>query len=383
MLYSSESKPWGSSFARSALLVSLATRCPHIQKFVCSYISDFDEHSEFLCETICCWSDLAHLETGVLSTRALAHLASLPSLKSLHFKSCGFFSVMHPNSLPTFTSELDETSIGAPSLPILIHCLRNVRFTSCQSVVLRLHDLDLVLSDPLDIPDFIVSISECFSSTLEQLSVEFAGLESISTDRLADPRFVLNFHAITPLLSFSYLKKVDLSCFCASAIDDAMIKTMAQSWPLLEEFRIGDGACWLIPPSLTFTGFVHLIRHCQHLCNIAMPFRASLIDRNSEPFSKTIPNTKITNICVGNSPIDAAITAAVACQLHVLLPNLSYVDCFNWEVWYDTEDPPEEFEHSRVEWERMEEFLKVPTKAAKMKQRRSTRFWVSPESPDA
>jgi len=90
-----------------------------------------------------------------------------------------------------------------------------------------------------------------------------------------------------------------------------------------------------------------------------MPFRASLIDSNSEPFSKTIPNAKITDIYVGNSPIDAAITAAVACQLHVLLPNLKHVNCFNWEDWYDydTEDPPEEFERSKVEWGRVEEFL--------------------------
>jgi hypothetical protein len=99
-----------------------------------------------------------------------------------------------------------------------------------------------------------------------------------------------------------------------------------------------------------------------------MPFRASLIDSNSEPFSKTIPNVKITDINVGNSSIDAAITAAVACQLHVLLPNLEDVNYFNWKDWYDT-DPPAEFERSEVEWGRVEEFLKVLTEAAEMRQK--------------
>jgi len=99
-----------------------------------------------------------------------------------------------------------------------------------------------------------------------------------------------------------------------------------------------------------------------------MPFRASLIDSDSELFSKTIPNVKITGICVGNSPINAAITVAVACQLHVLLPNLRYVYCFNWEHWYDT-DLPAEFEHFKVEWERVEEYLRVLTEAAKMRQK--------------
>jgi len=99
-----------------------------------------------------------------------------------------------------------------------------------------------------------------------------------------------------------------------------------------------------------------------------MPFRASLIDSNSEPFFKTVPNAKITDIYVGNSPIDAAITAAVACQLHVLLPNFGDVNYFNWEECYDT-DPPAEFERSEVEWGRVEEFLKVLTEAAEMRQK--------------
>jgi len=98
---------------------------------------------------------------------------------------------------------------------------------------------------------------------------------------------------------------------------------------------------------------------------IAIPFRASLIDSNSEPFSKTIPNAKITSIYVGNFPIDGAITAAVACQLHVLLPNLRHVNCFQWKHT----DPPAEIERSQVEWGRVEEFLKVLIDARKMRQK--------------
>jgi len=100
-----------------------------------------------------------------------------------------------------------------------------------------------------------------------------------------------------------------------------------------------------------------------------MPFRASLIDSNSEPFSGTIPNAKITSIYVGNSPIDAAVTAAVASQLHILLPNLRHVHRFDWWYWYDM-DPPAEFERSEFEWQRVEELLKVLTVAVGMRQKR-------------
>jgi len=200
-------------------------------------------------------------------------------------------------------------------------------------------------------------LSECFSPDLEQLIVDFTGIDSssLSTEILADSRFALRFNVVVPLLSFSCLKHINLSYFCASGIDDAMIKDMAQSWPRLEEFYIGSTARWLIPPSLTFTGLVHLIRHCQYLCDIAMSFHASLINTDSEPFSKTIPNRKITYIYIANSPIDAAIIAAVAHQLHTLLPNLRSVYCLPWTL--RNRRPPPPLEHFDIEWRRVEELL--------------------------
>jgi hypothetical protein len=41
---------------------------------------------------------------------------------------------------------------------------------------------------------------------------------------------------------------------------------------------------------------------------------------------------------------------------------------FNWEYWNDM-PPPADFERSEVEWERVEEFLKVLTEIAGMRQK--------------
>lgn len=251
--------PWRPSFKKSTLLVSLGARCPHIQEFVCPYDSNPGKHLDAIWEVACCWSKLIHLRAGVLNTRALAHLASLPSLKFLHFISYDFVDRRRPKSIPTFTSEIDEVSITASSLPILTRCLRNVHFISCRSVKLHVSKSGLP-RDPLDMSDLVLSLSECFSPALEQLAVEFAELKfPLSTQKSVDPCFVLSSHAIVPLLPFSHLTVVDLGWFCASDIDDVMVKKMAQSWPQLEEFYLGNGACWLIPPSLTFIGLVHLI----------------------------------------------------------------------------------------------------------------------------
>ena len=109
--------------------------------------------------------------------------------------------------------------------------------------------------DPLHMADFIPSLLQCFPLTLERFTVDFHDLEPTdeSIIEFIDSPVELGFSAVSPLLSFSRLTAVDLSWFCTSAIDDAMIQTMARSWPQLEEIHLGTGACWLTPPSITFT----------------------------------------------------------------------------------------------------------------------------------
>ncbi|KAG1732228.1 uncharacterized protein EDB91DRAFT_1030907, partial [Suillus paluster] len=312
------------TFAKSALFASLGARCPSIQELNCIYNGDSEESSDAISEALCGLLELVRLETGILNAQALLHLASLPLLKSLHFSvNTNDIDEMQPNSTPTFSSQLDQVHITAPSPPVLTYCLDNVRFLSCRSAILCVdHDYSnlQMLYDPLDIPELIVSFSECFCHTLEELHFIFEfEFDSLFDDALTDPSFALGFDVIAPLLSFSHLTDLRLDWMCTSAIDDASLKTMAQSWPQLEKFWFGCAARWLIPPSITFIGLAHLIHHCPRLCHIEMPFSAYPIDDiDSEPFFKTIPNGKITEIDVGISPIVDPI--AVACQLHMLLP---------------------------------------------------------------
>jgi hypothetical protein len=175
---------------------------------------------------------------------------------------------------------------------------------------------------------------------------------------LADSRFAFGFDVIIPLLSFSRLTSLDLDWFCTSHVDDDALKDMVQSWPQLERFSFGTEARWLVPPSLTFIGLVHLIQHCPRLHWIDMPFRAFQIDTNSEPFSITIPNGNVISLFVGISPIDDAM--AVACQLHALMPNLVVID-----HWIDDGDHNPRFGD---EWDKAERYLQVITKAAKMRE---------------
>jgi hypothetical protein len=354
------------SFAK--LLASLGARCPYIRELQCLYDEvDSEEISDAICEALCGLKGLLRLKTDVLNTRALGHLAPLPSLQRLHL-DLSAYNADEPQSniVSTFSSHFDHVRFTIPIPFIFSHCLNNVRFLSCRSVTVRVdyEDPQDPPYDPSDAIDLISSFSKCFSPTLEHIrfKFDFPFSRIVEEDVLANPLFALHFDAIAPLLSFGRLTNLDLDWICASAIHDASLKSMAQSWPHLENFRFGSSARWVVVPSLTFVGLVHLIHHCQRLRSIAMPFCACPVDANSEPFSETIPNEKITALFVGVSPIVDPIS--VACQLHTLLPKLTSVGFSHFDTDFSIPPP---FEHVEDDWRRVNDFLKVLFTNAQMK----------------
>jgi hypothetical protein len=355
------------SFAKAALLTSLGARCPYIRELECIYDEvDSEEISDAICEALCGLKELLRLRTDVLNIRALGHLASLSSLERLHLDLLAYNAdEPQSNIVSTFSSHFDQVWFTIPTIFVFSHCLKNVRFLSCRSVTVR---VTMTYMDPFynpsDAIDLISSFSKCFSPTLEHIHFNFDLLFSriVEEDVLANPLFALRFDAIAPLLSFGHLTSLDLDWICASAIDDASLKSMAQSWPHLENFRFGSSARWVVLPSLTFVGLVHLIHHCQRLHSIAMPFCACPVDTNNEPFPETIPNEKITALFVGVSPIVDPIS--VACQLHILLPKLTSVGFSGIGTNFSIPPP---FEHLEDDWRRVNDFFKVLFTYAKMK----------------
>ncbi|KAG1812812.1 uncharacterized protein BJ212DRAFT_1368295 [Suillus subaureus] len=326
-----------SSFAQSALLTSLGGRCPSIRELNCVCTGGSPESSDAICESLSGLRELSRLDTGTLSPQEFLRLASLPALKSLCFRLGAYDAhEMQCNSTPTVSPKLEEVDFTVLSMSEVEHFLRGVRLPSCRSARMYIHydyrDLNyaLVPYDPLHIPDFIVSLSECLSPALEKLHVKFEfNFTDVREAIFASHSYVLGFNAVAPLLPFNRLIDLRLDWLCTSAIDDASFKTLAQSWPQLEQFYFGGAACWLIPPSMTFTALFHLIQHCPRLHTIQMSFCATPVDYDNDPFFfETIPNEEITTLSVGMSPISDP--CAVVYILLRLLPKLEYVYFLGW-----------------------------------------------------
>jgi hypothetical protein len=335
---------WAPSLAKSALLASLGTQCPFIREFSGAY--DGDSHA--ICESVCGWRELCDLNTGVLNTRSLRHLTSLPSLKSLRFVIHDFDD-REPYSPVIFPFQLNEIHITAPVPHLFTRPLRNVRFLSCRSVGLcvgysvieegcygRPPQIQSLPFESMVFQNLMAPFSESFSPTLEKITIRIFFPRNADIDHSR----VLDFAAVAPLLSFSRLTQLGLFFSGNSTIDDAELKIMAQSWPQLEEFRLRTGN---ETPDLTFIGLVHLVQHCRRLREITLSFHACSIDIKCEPFSKTTPNENITWIEVGVSPIFDP--DAVACQLHAILPNLTTLSSSSLAEFADP-------------WEKVEQILR-------------------------
>ncbi|KAG2033851.1 hypothetical protein BDR03DRAFT_902039 [Suillus americanus] len=348
------------SFAYSALLVSLGGRCPSIRELDCVCVGDSPESSDAICKALSGLRELCLLDTGALSPREFLRLASLPSLKSLYFR-LRTYDTHELQSNPTISPKLKEVDLIASSQSVVEHFLRCIRLPSCRSakVYIDYDDLDYepeVPYDPLHIPDFIVSLSECFSPALEKLHVEFEFDFSayIGEAIIANRSYVLGFNAVASLMPFYRLTDLRLDWICTSAINDASLKALVQSWPQLEQFHFGGAAYWLVPPSMTFVAFVHLIRYCPRLHTVQMSFCATPVDYDGDPFFfETIPNEKITTLSVGMSPISDP--SAVVYILLRLLPKLGNVDYLGWLDDNILVPPP--FEHLEDGWNAVDEIL--------------------------
>ncbi|KAG1858157.1 hypothetical protein F4604DRAFT_2039137 [Suillus subluteus] len=341
-----------SSLTQPALLASLASRCPSIQELDGVCVGDSAESADATYKVLSGLRELSCFHTGTLSPQEFLRLASLPALKSLYFRLNTH--EVQSNSTPAIIPQLDQVHLTASMQYITAagHFLGSMRLPFCRSATVYIDYDDLsydpeVLYDPLHILNLIVSLSECLSPALEKLEVELeCDLEFIRGD-IASRSHVLGFNVLAPLLQFNRLKELRLKCICTSAINDASLKTLAQSWPQLELFHFGGAAGWLVSPSMTFTALVHLIQHCPRLHAVRMSFYATPVDYDNNPFFfETIPNEKITMLSVVMSPISDP--CAVANMLLRLLPKLERVDFCRW-LLRDAPVPPL-FNQSDDDW---------------------------------
>ncbi|KAG1738772.1 hypothetical protein EDB19DRAFT_883075 [Suillus lakei] len=103
---------------------------------------------------------------------------------------------------------------------------------------------------------------------------------------------------------FSGLRKVNLSLFCMSWLDEDVLGSIVMSWPRLECLDLRTAYYWQTPPKVTFQGLVALLSSCPNLRRLGLLFNATRIEPpTAEKPGGGVCNIDFTTFWVGRSLI--------------------------------------------------------------------------------
>lgn len=129
--------------------------------------------------------------------------------------------------------------------------------------------------------------------------------------------------AFGPLFRFGNLCRLTIEGICALPFDNNTLRTIAQSFPHLEELNLNWVVGWR-NPDITIHGLAHLFKGCRNLCQVELAVNATVVDPLPEELKgPRVQNTHIQHLNVSDSPINAP--EAVANLLLALLADLRIV----------------------------------------------------------
>lgn len=296
--------------------------------------------TEVVSATICHWNHLRRLRVGPLSADALAHIASLPSLRELDLSDHrrGNVAAEFPYHLPfAGFPALKKLSVSSPNFQFSAHLLRSMRpGASLTSITCCANHSQTTATEWWDLLNAITGI--CLDSSLCDITIYD------SEPSYHHPALRLTEDHLQQLLPFANLTTVRLTTTGAFDIDNRTVADMAIAWPNISYLALVGGAASM--PTVTLAGLLPLAKHCPKLCSLMLAFDATEVSIG-EPSPKI--HNSLRNLQVLNSPLNSS--ARVAAFLSDIFPSLDRVatwdvvtvfpleeDQINADLWNEVED---------------------------------------------
>ncbi|KAG1889138.1 hypothetical protein F4604DRAFT_1914979 [Suillus subluteus] len=318
------------SVRQCVAVVSLAPSCPFLDHFSCFDADDLSMQA--ISEAVMGWKKLRVLEVGPINERALTHVASLQTFRSLHFSVSSEF---------TCTSHVLE--FCSPRALIEILALTPLSLEAfMQKVHFSIECLHLHL---------------CYSLYNDVFPHLFFSHLKACVEDTSNESIVLNSRMLNPLLSFKGLEHLNLGYLCTAHIDDAFLSELALSCPHIKELYLGDENAWLVAPLLTFDGVVSLLKHCRQLSALGVFFDATVESDIVYATPVDAVSPKIKTLLVGSSPIDEPVK--VAAVLSFLFPS---VTCIHHHI---PQESPNQLQAMVTKWESVNKMFGIFVSARK------------------
>ncbi|KAJ7679362.1 hypothetical protein DFH06DRAFT_1291040 [Mycena polygramma] len=267
------------------------------------------------------------------SEAAITHLSSLPNLNVM-------FAICSPGperlNITAGFPQLQYLDIVVQDLDELMQRLDVISSTQLLRVGAQVH---VEPTSAVQVQHTLAAIRDKLAEALDA-SVLLGNADVSPEDHMPDDSALLPAEIIHPLFALRNLTSLMLTLRRSLDVDDALLKTMADSWPRLQNFHLvhHDGVQTSAPIRLTLTGLIPLAANCTKLerCSLLVDATTLPADCFRHPAGRyTCP---LHYFYVAHSSIAHAYRYQVAAFLSDLFPKLRRIAYSGSDEWIDVED---------------------------------------------
>ena len=260
-------KGWPQSAAVRAVLFGLPNTCPNVTSFTFTirwpYLQP-DTAARYIVDVARRWPHLQALQISPYCRLVMTQLASKPALTTLGIVIDCMNPVYCigrlPDSIHTFSLEIYGSQNNLRCLDTLQGSPTNFHLRIIVPCSQGMGDFSRTLPTRLD------------NTRLHSLTIEATGYSCPCIQSWSWPTEPL----LESLYAFSVLRALDLSSFCALALNDAAYAQMAMMWPELTSLKVGTTDMSEGRPAASVGAVIAVLRFCPHLQTLHIVFNGSI-----------------------------------------------------------------------------------------------------------
>ncbi|KAH7929960.1 hypothetical protein BV22DRAFT_93819 [Leucogyrophana mollusca] len=313
------------------IIPALSVSCPLLRHIDLGCLFYSAAYARVLDDALPKWTQLESLACGEITPDAYCHLAQLPSLKSLSFRTpSGLTATGSPQGSSAYAFATLE------SLEIYSNTFSpSALFFPSTSSPLRRFSIKLVADNsqpnPIAISQIFNSLaSRCTPDTHLRILLDLSRID-LPTSRVESALTLDNF---SPLLSCRNLRAFSIKSGYLFVLDDHDLGQMARAWPHLEILELGTSHGWEGLSQITLQGLTPLLRHCPLLRTLGLSLNATTVGPRRARPGKGICNTHLKELTLGDSRISKP--AYVAAFLSAVLPCVTSIKAWDDGVIYNS-----------------------------------------------
>ncbi|KAJ7919551.1 hypothetical protein B0H13DRAFT_1988642 [Mycena leptocephala] len=301
------------SFSHLSVLSTLAAKCPSLTRVTIT--TDFSALIGIMARSgpggsgqkifapaistlVLALPQIRSLQVPWLDDRAVAHLARMPDLSTLHLEF-GLPRTAPPVENLGFTT---LTELTVRTMKCALRLLNVAANSPLEKFTIMATSLNP--SETMAREFYATLLEHCSHSSLREITIggEFdEDIEALSTAEIAT--FLVGGDVLRPLFSFPNLIEVRLAHPVGFNLDDAMMHDLARAWPQIEVLGLTARPYRHVPSRVSLEGLYAFAKHCPHLRILALTFDATVVPKLRDNGKKRVTQRSLCHLNVAASPI--------------------------------------------------------------------------------